>query len=620
VAHIENDRLIKSRAQHSRTTPSVPGFEVVISQKDSKLNASNVASSGSHVTQPPTVSLSSSEISAKVRAKSSNNSLYPGAVAFNTMDTKDEVEEIDENEPFVPVDLGKPDKSINSQEVQVQHLPVKALPSKGLTSHEGKKDSMLGSYEQVPYSDIHIECSANMASQQKYEIGTNEDLYIIGGEAFHGDEKVLMSEAVEYAMDVQEFVPDEVIEAKEKRTICKKGFLVAILIMCIVIPITATVTAAVHNNKKQPELQGSSGSSPTLAPTGIGMTNLTSFIISSEISVPSILGDASSPQNEALRWMSNDELSNKYLDEKNSPALLQRYTMATLYFSTRGDGWNQCGRVNIQAHCLDGSQSLWLSSETECNWAGVTCTDQIITMLSIAEPFVMNGQFPPEMGQLSSLFELSIVKQQISGHISSWIGNLSKLVTLRLYENQLSGTLPSSIYRLPLLENLSLRDNKFTGSLLPDLGQLRSLTSLYLSNNRLTGTIPPSISGVSNLNDFYVGGNSFTGTLPAGMLTLQGLQYIDLSMNLFSGTVPSNVQEWKELKQLYLHNNSFSGPIPVEFGVLKSLEILDLYQNEFLGSMPAQICDLRQESLKELTANCGGANPNVPCDCCTTCV
>ncbi len=116
----------------------------------------------------------------------------------------------------------------------------------------------------------------------------------------------------------------------------------------------------------------------------------------------------------------------------------------------------------------------------------------------------MNGQFPPDMGLLTSLTELSIVKQQISGTISSWIGNMSNLVVLRLYENQLSGSLPSSIYRLPLLENLSLRDNKFSGSVSPDLGQLRSLTSLYLSNNQLTGSIPTSISGVSSLSKFFV--------------------------------------------------------------------------------------------------------------------
>ncbi len=271
------------------------------------------------------------------------------------------------------------------------------------------------------------------------------------------------------------------------------------------------------------------------------MTNLTSYIIASGVSLPSILSNASSPQNEALRWMSNDDLSIKYLDEKNSPALLQCYSMASLYFSTNGDGWNQCGKANIQSHYLDGNQSLWLSSDTECNWAGVSCSGDVITMIFIAEPFVMNGQFPPDMGLLTSLTELSIVKQQITGTLSSWIGNMSNLVGLRLYENQLSGSLPSSIYRLPLLENLSLRDNQFSGSLSSDLGQFRSLTSLYLSNNQFTSSIPTSISGVSSLNDFNVGGNSLAEKIPAGMFTLQSLQYVDLSMNRFSGALPLSI-------------------------------------------------------------------------------
>lgn len=388
LAHIENDRLIKSRAKNARTTtPSVPGVEVVISQNDSKLNVSNITSSGGDITRLPTISFSSNEISAKARAKFSKNSLYPGAVPSENMEPKDDVEEIDENEPFVSIDLGKSDKGNHNQELQKQYLPVKTLQSKGLTSYEGKKDAKMGSYEQVPYSDIHIESSANMFSHQKYEEGTSEEMYIIGGEAFKGDEKVLMAEAVEYAMDVQEFVPDEVIKEKEKRLICKKGFLVAILVVFIVIPVSVTI-----GNKRSTEitssgLNQSSVYSPTLAPTGIGMTNLTSFIASSGITLSSILGNSSSPQNEALRWMSNDGLSTKYLDERNAPALLQRYSMATLYFSTRGDGWNQCGRVNVQSHCLDGSQSLWLSSDTECNWAGVSCTDQIITVISIGKQY-----------------------------------------------------------------------------------------------------------------------------------------------------------------------------------------------------------------------------------------
>lgn len=390
LAHFEKDRLIKSRAKNSRTTPSVPGVEVVISQNDAKLNVSNITSSGNDVTRLPAVSFNSNEISAKARAKFSKNSLYPGAVPSENREPDDDVEEIDENEPFVSIDLGKSDKGNYNQEVQKQHLPVKALQSKGLTSYEGKKDSKMCSYEQVPYSDIHIESSANMSSHQKYEEGTDEEMYIIGGEAFKGDEKVLMAEAVEYAMDVQEFVPDEVIKEKEKRIICKKGFLVAILVVCIVIPVSVTFGNNRSKEKEPSGLNQSSAYSPTLAPTGIGMTNLTSFIASSGITLLSILGNASSPQNEALRWMSNDGLSIKYLDERNSPALLQRYTMAALYFSTRGDGWNQCGRVNVQSHCLDGSQSLWLSSDTECNWAGVTCTDQIITVISIGKQYLFD--------------------------------------------------------------------------------------------------------------------------------------------------------------------------------------------------------------------------------------
>jgi hypothetical protein len=86
-----------------------------------------------------------------------------------------------------------------------------------------KKKSALRSYKQIPCSDVLIESCANMSSPQKYEVGASQeasqDMYIIGREAFHGDEKVIMAEAVEYALDFQEVVPDEVIKQKEKCTL-----------------------------------------------------------------------------------------------------------------------------------------------------------------------------------------------------------------------------------------------------------------------------------------------------------------------------------------------------------------------------------------------------------------
>ena len=60
--------------------------------------------------------------------------------------------------------------------------------------------------------------------------------------------------------------------------------------------------------------------------------------------------DSSSPQYAAFEWLispvNNEVLSNR--------RLLQRYALATLYYSTRGDDWT--------------SSSQWLSDVHECSW------------------------------------------------------------------------------------------------------------------------------------------------------------------------------------------------------------------------------------------------------------
>jgi hypothetical protein len=121
--------------------------------------------------------------------------------------------------------------------------------------------------------------------------------------------------------------------------------------------------------------------------------------------------------------------------------------------------------------------------------------------------------------------------------------------------------------------------------------------------------------------DFYVFGNSLVGTIPAGMFVLENLEYIDLSSNQFSGSLPLYVKQWTKLNKIFLHNNTFTGPIPVEFGFLKTLELLDLAGNNFIGTMPDQICQLKNESLHMLSADCSGSMPIVVCDpsCCTDC-
>jgi len=105
------------------------------------------------------------------------------------------------------------------------------------------------------------------------------------------------------------------------------------------------------------------------------------------------------------------------------------------------------------------------------------------------------------------------------------------------------------------------------------------------------------------------------------MYALLELQYIDLSMNRFSGSLPSYVQQWTKLKEIYLQDNSMTGPVPYEFSFLKLLELIDLSENDFSGTMPELICEMRQETLHELIADCGSPNPSVVCElsCCSSC-
>ena len=366
---IENDRLAKSRGQPTRQGPSLPGVEFMNIEKPPLTATPNLSSPND-----------CSEITESVKvAKSKGQSNTSRVAASQARGSDDDVDDVDESEAYItPASV-----ITSSYNPNVKYLPVTAedteINSKDMKSYDSSKTSCHGSYEQVPVADV----CANMVSSRVYEIGTSQDMYVIDGETFRADEKVLMGETVEYALDVQEIIPDEVIEEKEKRTIFKKSSLIAVIIVSICIAVSVAVGVSV-TGKKDPKGFTDSFITPTLAPTGANFGNVTNYIIRSGATLPSIAGNTSSPQNEALRWMSQDNLSIQYL-ANNSKILLQRYALATLYFSTNGDGWTQCGRQNVKSPCLDGSQSMWLSSDSECNWAGISCSGSEIIMISIGE-------------------------------------------------------------------------------------------------------------------------------------------------------------------------------------------------------------------------------------------
>lgn len=96
------------------------------------------------------------------------------------------------------------------------------------------------------------------------------------------------------------------------------------------------------------------------------------------------------PQHSAFQWLLNDDTA--YLCPQD-PSLVQRYVLAVMYFSTRGNRWFQCGAPtdlsdpDAVAQANDActivatpgtrrnNSYAWLTDVSECQWGGIACDD-----------------------------------------------------------------------------------------------------------------------------------------------------------------------------------------------------------------------------------------------------
>ncbi|XP_041007051.1 receptor-like protein kinase 5 [Juglans microcarpa x Juglans regia] len=105
-----------------------------------------------------------------------------------------------------------------------------------------------------------------------------------------------------------------------------------------------------------------------------------------------------------------------------------------------------------------------------------------------------NGTIPRD---LSSLTNLWLDRNQLSGSLPSDVNSWKSLNTLNLSRNAISGQIPEELGSLPCLTELDLSENQLSGLIPPKLGLLK-LTSLNLSSNHLTRSIPSEFE-----NDAY---------------------------------------------------------------------------------------------------------------------
>jgi hypothetical protein len=139
------------------------------------------------------------------------------------------------------------------------------------------------------------------------------------------------------------------------------GMVIILCISLVIIAIIVAVYVAVSGNSEPEVVLPPTSAPPPGGSDDDGTTTVdTTDILKSRIeylsSDPRVLEDTSSPQFFALNWLAN--LDHAEIDIDDLERLEARYALATFYFSTDGESWN------------DDMQ--FLSSNHECNWTSVT--------------------------------------------------------------------------------------------------------------------------------------------------------------------------------------------------------------------------------------------------------
>ncbi|KAL3915551.1 MAG: hypothetical protein SGILL_005597 [Bacillariaceae sp.] len=265
--------------------------------------------------------------------------------------------------------------------------------------------------------------------------------------------------------------------------------------------------------------------SPNTQPTGptsppvAGIDNVETFIASSLASVggAGALQDPNSPQSMALDWLLENELLEDYEDDR----LLQRYTMAVLFYSSNGEAWS--------------SNDGWLTDQDECTWYSSESETSICTEEGLVDEFDLDnnnvgGTLPwTEFGMLSNqLRVVDFFENQVTGILPSQIGLLTSLLAIDIYSNRLSGSLPTDLGSLTTLQFLGIDENFLTGSIPTQLAEMDGLETLSLRNNILSGTVPTELGQMTNLKSLFLTNNFLSGSMPAEICSL-GLDNLEVN-------------------------------------------------------------------------------------------
>jgi hypothetical protein len=157
----------------------------------------------------------------------------------------------------------------------------------------------------------------------------------------------------------------------------------------------------------------------TVAPTSspsLSLGGLATLLEQSPADESATFQGEKSPQSKAFDWIVAGSASHSL----STARIVQRYTLATIYFSTGGDSWFV--------------QSGWLSTEDECGWFSsdqeICNPDGELINLSLVYNS-LGGMIPKELALLTKLQFLDLTGNSLSGSIPAALGGMSSLGTLQ---------------------------------------------------------------------------------------------------------------------------------------------------------------------------------------------
>ncbi|KAM0021577.1 putative protein kinase RLK-Pelle-LRR-XI-1 family [Helianthus debilis subsp. tardiflorus] len=238
--------------------------------------------------------------------------------------------------------------------------------------------------------------------------------------------------------------------------------------------------------------------------------------------------------------------------------------------------------------------SSWSNTTTmhHCNWSGVTCTNTVISSLTLKN-LNLSGEISPSICQLTNLVTLDLADNLFNQPIPLHLSQCSSLKTLNLSNNLIWGTIPDQISQFTSLKFLDLSKNHVEGKIPDGVGLLKDLQVLNFGNNLLSGSVPNVIGNFTELTFLDFSLNPFMQSeIPSGIGKLVKLEQLLLSRSGFYGEIPNSMVELKALTIVDLSQNNLTGVLPSRIGdLLKKLVSFDVSQNNLFGSFPNGICD-----------------------------